>query len=376
MRHSSRMDLKWSDENVDVLYDVQNKDLFSYASEEAREKLHARFGGRCASMSETGLSGVGWVKKSPALIKLGSYRTDCSLPTMAATFPSGEEVDQERPWAKTILVPVDLNTGEIDHDYPVMVCKAGMWDVAIRGESIIHALTMANKDSLWLLAREFVFETVPRPEGEVETHTIRVGVETEADEGYPRGGTDPRGPELFRSRWPGMGRAIKAANFEDLKFEWPTPGEWACREKALDFYSHLGLFPLEGRLYKVAQGICWGSWPLAEMNTAEALGAIAPTNVVFLWVKAEDGLAYIQSPEDDLYGEDFFRARGLFIIKGKPYDYEICLRPEEAYESMAGDQEVISQLRKGAQERADDLLAQAQKRADRQTELAALAAKC
>lgn len=68
---------KW-DKGIDTLFlDFKEEKLYSY-SEDYRI-LHQKFGGELYYLSQSGVSGAGWVESKPKLLVIGNYRPNADV---------------------------------------------------------------------------------------------------------------------------------------------------------------------------------------------------------------------------------------------------------------------------------------------------------
>jgi len=304
---SSRMELNWGEGRCDVLLDLQSGIFFPY---DGGEEFHRNLGGKCYYTSLSGLSGAGWIPRSPALRRVESYRPQDGLDLW-------DDPTRFQPTigTKLVFVPI-VNRWEVCPSRPVLVI-----DQYNPGERIFLApgevLPYLRGELQGLEERVFSLSFIPGP-----------GVaEVQRDFNYLATEDGLRG---FRR---GLGRAVEAILSQEIAFSWPGD------RPESPFWGRLGLYPIGDRVYKVVSGICRRSFSREELSSREGLQAAAPKNVLIL-----NPNCYLQE------GNGTFDAVGLFEIDGVEADFEIHLESEDAARALGGDfEEILRSLKEGAE---------------------------
>ena len=360
---SNRIDLSWGDGGFSVILDIRNGELYPYSSKEAAQELHERLGGNNYYVSNSGASGAGWCPNRPYLYVLGTYRVDVTLPTMAGSFwlPEGEH---------DVYAPIVYRGNRIADEYPVIRKRAGSPPIMLPISQAVSLVIGDVDDCGDVERRDYQFSVIRSPGGEPEI------VET------------PVYVSARRTRLPGLGRAVKALEYNKLAFQWPDDSSESFNPPhCARWFARLGLYTFGGDYaYKVAGGICYSRLVLDEPDSEARrpdskkmaeLQAIAPNNAAFLAINV-----YLQGPDADGY-----EAVGVFDCSEQAgadgpdsyYDYEIRLSKAEALRAMAGwgdDREsIFRRLREGAEAKASSDREQVARRAAGRQEAAAAAEK-
>lgn len=249
---NSRIELYFGNGSTATILNLRSGELVRYTG---GEDFHARYGGRRYNVSLSGLSGSGWIPAFPWLKLIGSYRTDVSTGSM---FFRGVWQNSVNLPNISVFAPFNYTRRDFRADeYPTVVIKSGK-TYLLNDRDVIELLAgrMPQGES-----REFEFEVIRSPGATPEYHEFSVFV----------------GEGVRNCR-----RVVEALHFDQL--EWTETDNPRCgyTNNQQTFWNRLGLRAVDGRLYKVAGGICRAVYNAEDLDSAEALQAVAPANVAVL----------------------------------------------------------------------------------------------
>lgn len=309
-----RMKLSWGGGQMDVFIDIRRaySPLLVYGSIETQEIVHQMYPGGYAHHSGTGRHGGGWIPADMGLRMVGTYRVD-------------QAYTECRPWDTVphtlpgvqIQVPVETRGGWVTPDWPILVRVNGSDSVHLTDEHGLWAIIRNGRNDFFpAVFTQRVFRTPDSGPEEVEIPFLAL-------EGkLPLNGA----------------RALRALNIEALSFQCGEHWyEWGS-----DFWRNLGILPIRGNFFKVAQKICFARYTREELSSVAALQAAAPKNVKVLapWL-------YLQESA----GGGGFTAHAEVQIEGSFIEVSTSVDNQMFVAAVSGDTDCLEQyLEASAQE--------------------------